>query len=60
MSNRYSSIASIMAMLDERHTSSDLHQAMSDLKAMYEDGNIRKYQYESIKALLEDKIRSKE
>ena len=49
-----------MAMLDERHTSSDLHQAMSDLKAMYEDGNIRKYQYESIKALLEDKIRSKE
>ena len=60
MSNRYSSIASIMAMLDERHTSSDLYQAMSDLKAMYEDGNIKEYQYKNMKALLEDKIRDTE
>jgi hypothetical protein len=57
MSNRYGSIASIMAMLDARHTISDLNQALSDLKAMYEDRNITEYQYKNIKTLLEDKIR---
>ena len=60
MSNRYSSIASIMAMLKARHTSSDFNQAMSALKAMYEDGNINGYQYKSMKALLKDKIRDYE
>jgi len=59
MSNKYSSIASIMAMLEARHTLSDINQAISDLNAMYEDKNISEYQYRNIKALLEDKIKDK-
>ncbi|MBQ9844023.1 MAG: hypothetical protein IJO31_07715 [Oscillospiraceae bacterium] len=55
MSQRYSSVASIMAMLDSgRYSQSDITQALADLEAMKK--SISSYQYESIKSLLEAKL----
>lgn len=57
MSNRFSSLASIDAMLDAGiYNSQDIYQALSDLKAMYDSGNITEYQYKNFKSLLEAKL----
>jgi hypothetical protein len=57
MSNTYSSIASILSMLEQKHTRGDLIQALADLTAMFEDGHISEYQYKNIKSLLEAKLK---
>ena len=57
MSNTYTSIASIMALLDGKYTLSTLTQALADLSAMFEGKNISEYQYKNAKALIEDKIK---
>ena len=55
MSNRYSSIESILNMLDGNYTKEDIAQALADLYAMYADGNINKKRYDDMKSLLEAK-----
>ena len=56
MSNTYSSLASIDALLDRKYSTSDIRQAMNDLQAMYDDRNINEYQYKNYKALLTAKL----
>ena len=57
MSNTYSSISSILTMLERKYTEADLVQALADLTAMYEEGNITEYQYNNIKSLINSKLR---
>jgi len=37
-------------------TSGEVNQALGELRAMYDDGNISDYQYKSVKAYLEGKL----
>lgn len=53
--SRYSSIANIDAMLEGKYTKEDIQQALNDLNAM--KNSIGEYQYKSIKALLESKLK---
>lgn len=53
--SRYSSIASIDAMLEGKYTNEDIQQALNDLNAMKD--SIGEYQYKSMKALLESKLK---
>jgi len=43
-------------MLDGNYTKENIAQALADLNAMYTEGNIEKYRYDSVKALLEAKL----
>lgn len=55
MSQQHRSIASIEAMLDRgEYKKSDIMQALADLEAMKK--NIKKHQYEAMKALLQAKL----
>lgn len=54
MSQMHYSTASILAMLEGKYSKEDIKQALADLEAMKK--NIPEYTYQSIKALLEDKI----
>ena len=56
MPKKYDSIDSIMTMLQTNPTISDLSQALKSLSEMHADGKINKYQHNSIKAFLEEKI----
>jgi len=56
MSNTYSSLASIDALLARDYKTTEITQALADLKAMYSDGNISEYQYKNYKTLLEQKL----
>ena len=53
--SRYSSIANIDAMLEGKYTKEDIPQALNDLNAM--KNSIGEYQYKSMKALLESKLK---
>ncbi len=53
---RYSSLASIEAMLDRNYTSSDIYEALNDLEAMYQAGYISEKQYKNFKILLKAKL----
>ena len=53
--SRYSSIANIDAMLGGKYTKEDIQQALNDLNAM--KNSIGEYQYKSMKALLESKLK---
>ena len=53
--SRYSSIASIDVMLEGKYTKEDIQQALNDLNAM--KNSIGEYQYKSMKALLESKLK---
>lgn len=55
MSQRYSSVDSILAMLDGNFTEADIITALADLEAMKK--SITKNKYESVKKLLEDKLK---
>ena len=44
-------------MLERKYTEADLVQALADLTAMYEEGNITEYQYNNIKSLINSKLR---
>lgn len=37
-------------------TKGEINEALGALKAMYDDGNIKEYQFKSAVALLEDKL----
>lgn len=52
----YTSLSSIEALLERSHTSAEIQQALADLKAMYQAGNITENQYKSFKKLLEDNL----
>lgn len=53
---KYTSIESILTMLDGSYSKGDIYDALSSLEAMHDDGNITENQYTSVKALLEDKL----
>lgn len=53
--SRYSSIANIDAILEGKYTKEDIQQALNDLNAM--KNSIGEYQYKSMKALLESKLK---
>lgn len=57
MSNTYTSIASIMDLVERTHSLAELTQALADLSAMFEEENISEYQYKNVKKLIEDKIK---
>ena len=54
MSQMYFSVESILEMLDRKHNIADIKQALADLEAMKK--SIKTSTYESVKALLEDKL----
>ena len=53
MSQKFTSVEGILAMLDKEYTKGDIAQALADLEAMKK--NISKNKYENVKKLLEDK-----
>lgn len=53
----YSKFGSIDLIMNYNFTSAgEVNQALGELKAMYEDGNISEYQYKNVKAYLEGKL----
>ena len=52
----YSSIESILQMLDNNYSQQDINQALADLESMHSAGNINNSIYEDMKALLESKM----
>lgn len=54
MSQTYTSVEGILAMLDKKYTKGDIVQALADLEAMKKSISTNKY--ESMKKLLEDKL----
>lgn len=51
----YSSIESILQMLDNNYSQQDINQALADLESMHSAGNINSSIYDDMKALLESK-----
>lgn len=53
----YSKFGSTAVIMEYNFTTEgEVTQALGDLKAMYEDGNISDYTYKNVKAYLEDKL----
>lgn len=51
---KYTSIDSILEMLNHKCSKGDITAALSSLEAMYADNNISEYRYKNVKKLLED------
>ncbi len=53
----YSKFGSLDLIMNyDFRTSGEVNQALGELRAMYDDGNISDYQYKSVKAYLEGKL----
>lgn len=54
----YSKFGSTSVIMEyDFKTEGEVTQALGDLEAMYEDGNISEYLYKNVRAYLEDKLK---